>query len=149
MYKEVMVFNQERNQLKWDMNLELNMIREEIKEFWDAETVAERMDAFVDTEYVWLGTQMKASYNTVAISDELMNSVRQTLGIMADILAEELGMWMAECYNNARSIVCEINAMKGTKKTEGGKVEKHKGLRDATKEIALMIEAVTKPTREY
>ena len=143
-----MTFNKERNKLSLDMKLELSMLREEIKEFWDAETVAQRMDALVDTEYVWIGTQMKASYNTFHLPDELVSSMRQTLGIMGDVLAEELGMHMAECYHLARKIVCDINAMKGTDKTEEGKVKKHKELRDATKEIGLMIESVTKP-KEY
>ena len=143
-----MEFNKKRNQLVLNMKLELDMVREEIKEFWDAETVAQRLDALVDTEYVWLGTQIKASYNTFHLPDELVSSMRQTLGIMGDVLAEELGMHMAECYHLARKIVCDINAMKGTAKTEEGKVKKHKELRDATKEIALMIESVTKP-KEY
>ncbi len=143
-----MEFNKKRNQLKLNMKLELDMVREEIKEFWDAETVAQRLDALVDTEYVWLGTQMKASYNTFHLPDELVSSMRQTLGIMGDVLAEELGMHMAECYHLARKIVCDINAMKGTDKTDEGKVTKDKKLRDATKEIALMIQSVTAP-KEY
>ena len=145
MIKEVTEFNVKRNQLAFDMNLELKMVQEEIREFWDAETVAERLDALVDTEYVWIGTQIKASYNTVALPDELVNSIRQTLGLMGDILAEELGMHMSDCYHSARKIVCEINNMKGTDKDEDGKVKKHKELRDATKEIALMIQSVTAP----
>jgi len=145
MYIEVMKFNKERNQLKWDMKLELDMVREEIREFWDAETIAERLDALVDTEYVWIGTQIKSSYNTVSLPDELVNSIRQTLGLMGDVLEEELGVHMSDCYHSARKIVCEINSMKGTDKDKDGKVKKHKELRDATKEIALMIQSVTAP----
>ncbi len=144
MYVEVMKFNKERNQLVWNMDNELKMLKEEIKEFWDAETVAQRLDALIDTEFVWIGMQMKASYNTFHIPDELVTSIRQSLGIMGDVLAEELGKDMAMCYHNARKIVCECNAMKGKELDDDGKVIKGK-IRDATKEIALMIESVTAP----
>ena len=142
MIKEVTEFNVKRNQLAFDMNLELKMVQEEIREFWDATTVAERLDAFVDTEYVWIGTQIKASYNTRALPDELVNGIRMTLGLMGDFLAEELGMHMSSCYHEARKIVCEINATKGTDVDKDGKVMKKKDIRDATKEIAIMIEEI-------
>ena len=148
MYIQVMEFNKERNKLELDMKLELNMLREEIREFWEATTVAERLDAFIDVEYVWIGTQIKASYNTFAIPDELTNSIKQSLGVMGDILAEELGMHMSECYHKARNIVCDCNQMKGKDRDKEGKVIKDSHVRDATKEIALMIEAITKP-KEY
>jgi len=144
MYVEVMKFNKERNQLVWNMDNELKMLKEEIKEFWDAETVAQRLDALIDTEFVWIGMQMKASYNTFHIPDELVTSIRQSLGIMGDVLAEELGKDMTMCYHNARKIVCECNAMKGKELDDDGKVIKGK-IRDATKEIALMIESVIAP----
>ncbi len=144
MYKEVMQFNKERNQLDWNFDNELLMLREEIREFWDAETVAQRMDALVDTEFVWIGTQMKASYAVFHLPDELVNSIRQSLGVMGEVVSEELGKDMAMCYHNARKIVCECNAMKGKELDDDGKVIKGK-IRDATKEIALMIESVTAP----
>jgi len=140
--KEVTEFNIKRNQLAFDLNLELKMVQEEIREFWDATTTAERLDALIDTEYVWIGTQVKASYNTKALPDELVNGMRQTMGLMGDYLAEELGMHMSSCYYEARKIVCEINATKGTAKDADGKVMKKKDIRDATKEIAIMIEEI-------
>lgn len=148
---EVVEFNKKRNNLELDRTLELNMINEEIHEFWDATTVAERVDAFVDTEYVWIGTQVKYSFNGNPVESDFTEYVNQSLDLMGSYLAEELGEKANEVIYKARKIVCDANARKGTKRNKDGKVEKGKEYSekiDATKEIALMIEEVTKPT-EY
>ncbi len=146
MYVEVLKFNKERNQLVWDMNNELKMLKEEIQEFWDAETVAERLDALVDTEYVWIGTQIKASYNTVAIPDGLASGIEGSISLMEEYLQEELGDKIYECLGKAREIVCRANAHKGKELDKDGKVMKDGKVPNATKDIALMIEEVTKPS---
>ena len=152
MYIEVAEFNKKRNQLelpktdgKTNITNELLMIREEIREFWDATTVAERLDAYIDTKYVWLGTQIKASYNTSYIPDELYDGVGRTLRLMEDMLIDELEDDFFKCEQLAEKIVCRVNSHKTNKKDENGKVIKG-DIEDATKSIALMIEEVTKPT---
>ncbi len=119
---------------------ELKMLREEIREFWDAETVAERVDAFVDTEYVWLGTQVKCSYNTYSIPREIKDGIEVSLHLMERYLMEELNY---ETYhriiNNARDIVCSANAEKGKNLDKDGKVTKDGFTRNATAEISAMI----------
>ena len=42
--------------------LEIAMIKEEIREFYEAETLAERIDAMIDVRYVYEGTQLKYNY---------------------------------------------------------------------------------------
>ena len=151
MINDVVEFNKRRNQLKWDLDLELKMLREEIREFWEAETIAERVDAFVDTEYVWFGTKVKASYNTIALHKDLTKSVEDSLTLMQEYLFKELNSKVWEVIENARKIVCKANALKGSKLDKDGKVlkdEAYKEAIDATKQIALMIEEVTKP-RSY
>lgn len=144
-------FNKKRNNLDFDMRLELNMLKEEIREFWDATTVAERLDALVDTEYVWLGTKIKASYNVEDIPEELSRNIGLAFNLMREYLYEELGELFNECYSNAKTIVCNANAIKGSKLDNYGKVikdDEHNRKIDPTKQIALMIEDVTKP-RSY
>ena len=142
-------FNQKRNQLSWVLDTELLMLREEIREFWDAITLAERVDAFIDTRYVWIGTKIKASYNTINLPKELHANIEMSLTLMSDYLMEELGDKYYEIIANAEKIVCQANELKGTKLDDNGKVIKDKAYTeaiDATKRIALMIEEVTKPT---
>ncbi len=135
-------FNRERNGLELNFNNELNMLREEIKEFWDATTVAERVDAFVDTEYVWLGTLVKCSFNTFAIPKEIKDGIEASLSLMSNYLTDELGEDCSKIINNARDIVCSANAEKGKKLDKDGKVTKEGFKRDATAEIAAMIKEV-------
>lgn len=151
MIVEVTQFNKQRNKLTIDMNLEGAMLLEEIKEFWDAETVAERLDALVDTEYVWYGTRIKASYNGISLPPETRVAIEESIHLMFTYLQEELGAHFHTCYSSAKKIVCEANALKGQKLNEDGKVLKDKAYKqavDATVTIGLMIEATIKP-REY
>ena len=144
MIQAVFDFNKSRNNLDLDMTLEANMLREEIQEFWDAKTVAERLDALIDTEYVWEGTQIKSSYNTITIPTELTTGVESSISLMKKFLRDELGGNYGKCYEEAVLIVCRANSLKSYKQDETGKVIKG-DIEDATKSIALMIEEVTKP----
>lgn len=144
-------FNKQRNNFDLDVELEQDMIEEEIKEFWDADTVAERLDALVDTEYVWIGTKIKYSYNGCGIPENTKTFVEDSLKLMYDYLQDELGEYFWGCLSKANKIVCQANELKGTELDEKGKVIKTKEYKeaiDATKRIALMIEEVTKPN-EY
>ena len=144
----VTAFNKPRNELVLKIELEGNMLLEEIKEFWDATTIAERLDALVDTEYVWIGTRIKHSYNGMAISVDMIRGVEDSIRLMQEYLNEELGDNYYECYTEAKKIVCQANEIKGSKLDDDGKVEKsdeYKRAVDATKRIALMIEEITKP----
>jgi len=148
---EVTQFNKERNKLELNQMLEANMLAEEIKEFWDAVTIAERLDALVDTEYVWMGTKVKYSFNNITLPRDLEDGVHQSLNLMEAYLQEELGEHFWTCLQAARKIVCQANELKGMEKDKDGKVLKDKAYKeaiDATKTIALMIEAETKP-RDY
>jgi len=118
---------------------ELKMLREEIREFWSAETIAERVDAFVDTDYVWLGTLVKCSYNTYSIPKEIKDGIEASLHLMSAYLTDELGNACSEIIDNARDIVCSANAEKGKNLDKDGKVTKEGFTRDATAEISTMI----------
>ena len=146
---DIAKFNITRNKLVWSMESELLMLKEEIREFWDAETTAERVDAYIDTQYVWIGTKIKASYNTMVLPDEVLTMVELSLGLMKDYLYDELGDKYHQIIASAEKIVCQANELKGKELDVNGKVIKDESYTkaiDATKRIALMIEEVTKPT---
>ena len=141
-------FNKKRNNLHINMELEVAMLHEEIREFWDAKTTAERLDALVDTKYVWDGTRIKASYHGVGIETSMYKWIEDSTSLMYDYLQEELGDNFHTCYRYATKIVCDANAIKGNKLDENGKVLKDDDYNrkiDATAQIAEMLELETKP----
>jgi len=144
MYYDVFKFNQKRNEFKFDEELETDMRTEEINEFFEAKTLAEMLDAYVDTNYVWFGTKMKAVKSGIVIGKELINYMDNVFALMLDIMRNRieqanfaLDMW--ELIEESEKIVCEINNEKISKLDKNGKVMKQKTLRDATKEIAEML----------
>jgi len=145
MTSEVIEFNKKRNQLELNAKLEVDMIEEKIKKFFDATTVAERVDAYVDTTYVWIGTKAKYSYNRTAMNVDTERWIRMSIHLMADCLMEELGSDFPEVMEAAKKIVCRVNMLKGETLAKNGKVLKGSEIPDATKEIALMIEDVMRP----
>lgn len=139
-------FNKKRNGLEFKEELEASLLAEEIKEFWDATTTAERLDALVDTEYVWEGTRIKASYNGFFIQDYTRSYVDDSISLMHSYLQDELGSNFYDCYGNAKKIVCNANAIKGSKLDDNGKVKKDDEYNrkvNATEQIKEMIYEVT------
>jgi hypothetical protein len=138
---EVLEFNRERNGLSYDEELEIRLFTEEAREFFEAKTTAERIDAFTDMEYVRLGTVLKLSYNNLS-QDELPYDVT-VVDIAINILKKELGSDFGNVLAFAERIVCEINATKGTE-LKNGKVTKALNIRNATEEIAQYLEDLRK-----
>ncbi|RLA83966.1 MAG: hypothetical protein DRG78_02850 [Epsilonproteobacteria bacterium] len=146
MLKKVYMFNKARNKFAWDEKLEIKMFQEEIKEFFDAESVAERIDAYVDCEYVIQGTEMKAIYN-----DEPNPNVKlwnRAENLMRSIIADELdGLSFDIVVERARDIVCASNELKGKELVEG-KVSKKAFTVNATEQIASMVLVLKQEKKE-
>jgi len=135
-------FNKPRNGFKWDAANEQKMLQEEIKEFADATTVAERLDALIDTMYVWEGTKMKALFNSEVLSETFRNGVESAIQMMYEIVKQELNASydvFPEIIRRATKIVCDANALKPYKLDEKGKVKKGADTPNATKQIEEMI----------
>lgn len=138
MLKEVYEFNKEKNGFKYDEALEIKMYKEEVKEFFDANTTSERLDALVDCSYVRMGTMCKLAYNGKGVHDLPYDKSVESL--MVSILVEELGQHMFDkVIRLAEDIVCNANAGKPNVLIDG-KVSKDKNTIDATKQIEEMLE---------
>lgn len=146
MLKEVIEFNRLRNDFKYDTELEQKMFREEVKEFFDAKTTAERVDALIDTMFVKLGTMCKLSYNGFD-ADDLPYPHKTVIDMMTNVVQQELGDNYLRVIKEAERIVCEINALKPITKTEG-KVKKQSNLRDATKEIDNVLKGLAEEAKK-
>ena len=139
MLKEVMEFNRVRNGFKYDAELEIAMYAEEVLEFFDANTTAERLDALVDCSYVRMGTMLKLAYNNKSVND--LPYERNVEQVMVSILTEELGKHMFnKVIRVAEDIVCAANAQKCSDLDNGGKVIKTEDIPDATEQIRVMLE---------
>lgn len=138
---DIIEFNRIRNGFELDMKLEVNMLKEEIQEFFDATTLAERVDAVTDVSYVFEGTKIKCAYQGFVVDENVEKWVRDSVEMMLEVLALEVGGEgkLAPILVKAQEIVAEINALKVSELDENGKVKKQKNLRNATEEIAEML----------
>lgn len=146
--KNVLEFNIRRNKLELDTRvngLESQMLQEEIREFYEAKTLAERIDAMIDVRYVYEGTQLKYNYNMTPMCEKLTKVVGQFHRLSSTIVAQELGddsQYLDKIMDKAWDIVCEVNAMKVAELDTDGKVIKQHDLPDATERIAEMLDSV-------
>lgn len=135
-------FNKPRNAFKWDAENEKKMLLEEIKEFAEATDAADRLDALVDTMYVWEGTQMKALFNGEVLSDTFCKGVENAIYMMEEIVRDEINVTFdvfSEIMRKASKIVCDANALKPYKLNGAGKVEKADDTPNATELIRNML----------
>ena len=140
MILEVYKFNQARNGFKLDEKLEYAMLKEEVQEFFEAKTTAERLDAYIDTLYVYEGTNLKYAANFKELP-EWLTTIEDAIGIMYKVLIKELGnAKLYEAIIKAKKIVCDANAIKGTKLDVNGKVAKDGFKINPTEQIAKMLE---------
>ena len=147
MYVAVYEFNKARNQFAFNAEHEQKMFNEEKKEFYEANSLAERVDALVDCKFVALGTQMKMDANGI-----LKAPYHNDVYLMENILREEIEGISNEVFGchdgrfekimrKAETIVCQANELKTKQLDKNGKVIKG-DIPNATELIAKMIDKV-------
>jgi len=135
-------WNKERNEFELNSNLEVNMLREEVVEYFDAETYIDRVDAVCDIIFVAVGTIAKATYAFHMAAEGLLAPIdfvltdfvgrTQVEGISPEQMMPMLG--------EALGAVITANQQKGTEKDEDGKVKKPEGFVPPEEAIAEIIE---------
>lgn len=140
MIKECIEFNKKRNKFKYDSKLEVSMFKEEVQEFFEANTLAEKIDAYIDARYVHLGTVLKLGYNGLNTKDLPYDD--SVIEIMLMTIQEDIPKreTLLKVISKAEQIVCDCNAMKISKLDKNGKVMKQKDLPNATELIEVMLE---------
>jgi hypothetical protein len=147
-------WNRKRNGLKFNKSLEESMLREEVREFFEAETIVDQADALFDTLFVAVGTKAKlaARYgNTSVYSRE--DSIDDflpvaTLEFMLKALGGALmekGMSEGEVrqfFVDGLNIVISANQSKSTKKDKNGKVIKPKNFKSPESKIKRLMEDI-------
>jgi hypothetical protein len=141
MVNSVIRFNKIRNEFKLDFKLERKMYMEEVREFFDATSLAQRIDGRIDTEYVYDGCEMKCLYNDVVNPFDVQY---HRFTRMADSIIDKelrlIGLDFHLVMKEAKQIVCDANDIKGLLLTDEGKVSKVGYTVDATKQIQDMLD---------
>lgn len=132
-------WNRDRGLLnKFDPKLELKMLSEEAKEFYEAETIAHMLAEYADFQFVLDGT--KAKFGSQVISshididlrvktyNDIMSWAGKVMSDMHNCLSSVLDGHRHELnalINMARGHVISCNNLKGLKKNEEGKIQKN------------------------
>lgn len=157
----ILNWNRKRNNLEFNADLEVTMLTEEANEFYMAESLVDRLDAFCDFCFVATGTMVKfAALKTDSAADlllccedmdRLVGYINVTKAQMKDLLLGELATYhkafayddnhIDEVFSKAMEIVIEANEQKGLDRSENGKVLKPAGfVRPEAKLEALLRE---------
>ena len=119
-------WNKERNDLELDSNLEVNMLSEEAKEYFDAKEFVYQLDAVCDLLFVGTGTLAKTSKAFHLISKGLFGSLDF---IMTDFVGRVSNQGISSQHfipllSESLDIVIDTNYTKNSQKDEQGKVIK-------------------------
>jgi hypothetical protein len=118
------------------------MLREEVTEYFDAETYVDRVDAVCDIIFVAVGTIAKATYAFHMAADGLLSPIDFVLTDFVGRTQEE-GVepeQMMPMLSDCLTVVIEANEQKGTEKDENGKIKKPEGFVPPEEKIAEIIE---------
>ena len=148
--KAIYEWNELRNDLKWDKNLEYIMLKEEIDEFFSAKSLTDMIDAERDTVFVLSGTFAKAFKNNKydeleEILDKLdiinvLIKMHRKLTQEWNNIANRSDMFIPESLlKEAMEVIIKANNQKGVKKNKDGKVEKPKDFKSPEEEIYKLI----------
>ena len=132
-------WNKARNELALDSNLEINMLAEEAKEYFDATTFVKQVDAVGDLFYVAVGMLAKSAKGYNLASEGILSPIDF---ILTDFVgrAEAKGIEdIRELLSRSMDAIIEANNAKGTEKTPEGKVKKPDDFVPPEEKIAEII----------
>lgn len=136
-------WNRKRNNFELNSDLEIDMLREEVKEYFDAETFVDQMDAVCDVVFVAVGTVAKSAYGFHISTKELFSPIDFVLTDFVGraeaegIAPEQFMQSISVCLD----IVIDANEQKGTERDEAGKVIKPAGFVPPEETIAAVLES--------
>jgi len=153
-FYRIFEWNKERNDLKYDKTLESDMFFEEIEEFYAAGSTVDRLDAFLDTLFVGVGSIIKSSRDRTArnFSEFFENTTffDTMVSIMFGDLVEK-GVSEDDILDVIQEGLTEVinaNFRKGTKKNAAGKIQKPKDFIGPEKELQRIIDSYVERKKE-
>lgn len=139
-FTAIISWNKDRNQLIYDEILEADMLREEAREYFDATTIVDKLDAVADFLFVAVGTVSKGSYSfesTFDFTDPLDTILSDFAGVC---ILEDIDIsFVGELVSDGLSIVIKANLQKTAEKNSDGKVQKPAGFVPPEAALATLI----------
>ena len=135
-------WNKARNDLEYKAQLEHDMLKEEIQEYFEAEGLVDRLDAVADILFVGVGTTVKGAYNFI----ETPNFVSELDTVLSDFAGrctlEDIDIsFVGELIGAGLDIVCAANLQKLIDKDTNGKVMKPEGFVPPEEALQKLIDA--------
>ncbi len=124
-FNRIADWNMERNNLDLNSKLEIEMIMEEVKEYYEADTFIDRLDAVADIIFVAVGTYTKATKNFHLVQDNYLAPLEMVLtDFVGRYEVEGINVEITAVITEVLNIVIDANERKGTNKDENGKIIK-------------------------
>ena len=139
--RRILAWNRGRNGFEFDMDLEISMLKEELREFLNSASLYNMLREYADFLFVYTGSNAKymaAKFNTVEgfVQQrekwaEVQSWARDAMEAMKQILVFQLSIYgldpdtqILEVFDRCLEAVVEANENKGTEKDESGKIKK-------------------------
>ena len=137
---EIAKWNLDRNSLQFNPVLEVSMLSEEVHEFFTADSLVNRLDAYCDFLFVWEGTQAKLNSQSITTVDQLLALnkawddleayAHRVMAYMFTNLTRELTLLLPTLVSaetiimEVLNLIMEANQKKGVAKGPDGKIIK-------------------------
>ena len=133
-------WNLERNGLHYNALLEKSMLKEEFKEYLEATTLVDRIDAWCDFVFVYLGTVAKYQYFWSTVTEDTNYTIGYKTyldrleelesffySVTNDIVSDLRAEFMCDkeyLFDTCMTFVCDANDKKKADKNSNGKIKK-------------------------
>jgi len=125
----IIEWNKSRGNTIFDLDTEMKMLLEEAQEYFHSSTLFDRIDAYVDFQFVAIGTKWKHGENKV-VEDIIFDFIDNTgfiIGCDLESIFENLNFPMRHYFNfinDGLEIVLKYNNKKSSMKDKNGKIVK-------------------------
>jgi len=125
----IIEWNRSRGNTTFNLDLEMNMLLEEAQEYFKANSIIDRIDAYLDFQFVAIGTKWKHGENKVIedIVFDFMDNTGFMMGCDLEDRFEKLNFPMRHYFNfinDGLAIVLKYNNKKSSMKDKNGKIVK-------------------------
>ena len=139
-FTAIVDWNKSRNGLELSEGLEYDMLQEEMREYFDATTLVDKLDAVADTLFVGVGSVAKGAYNLLPI----VSFTEEFDIILSDFAgrcqAEDIDLqFVGQLISEGLDIVIKANAQKLAEKEVNGKVKKPEGFVPPEEALGALI----------
>jgi len=148
-FTKIVAWNKVRNDLVYSKELEDNMLYEELNEYFEAESIVDKLDAIADFFFVAAGTVAKYHRTKLRNPDQYYSDVSDDFVDALPVILADFQGFIAilgipfdkakEMIHRTLDIVIRANEQKGTEKDENGKIKKPDNFVKPEDQIAMYV----------